>query len=216
MVAKHTGFKVSDHGFQFVNRFEFPTLFDHYLNINLPIPIKIGDVVYGLCGGMCFAATDYFLLDKKIPTYRDVDDIRLKLFIYLWNRQLDSLKLSSLRKLFQWMLRDDASLARTIKRWEIPKIRSEIDQRRPAVLALVRVKGISDPTKNHQVLAIGYEHDVSTEEMNIQIYDPNYPKKEHSLTMDLSSTSQGLNLQHTKDGSQRGFFMLEYKKETPP
>jgi hypothetical protein len=114
------------------------------------------------------------------------------------------------------MLRDDISLARSIKRWEIPKVRSEIDQNNPAVLALVRVKGISDPTKNHQVLAIGYEFDTGLELMTINIYDPNYPKEDHALTMDFSNPSQGIKLQHSKDGSQRGFFKIDYKQETPP
>lgn len=216
MVIKKTTFNVQDHGFFFRNSFEFPTLLNHYLPLNLPIPITLGDVVYGLCGGMCFAATDFFHTGKIIPTYTEEEDISLKFFMYLWNRQLDSLKPSLVRKLFQWMLRDDISLARSIKRWEMPKVRSEIDQNNPSVLALVRVKGISDPTKNHQVLAIGYEFDTGLELMTINIYDPNYPKEDHALTMDFSNPSQGIKLQHSKDGSQRGFFKIDYKQETPP
>ena len=215
MIIQKTDFKVKDDGFQFKNRFEFPKFLNHYLPLNLPIPVRIGDVIYGLCGGMCFAATDYFVTGEKIPTYSEVDDIGLKLFMYLWNRQLDSLKPSMVKKLFEWMLRDDISLARSIKGWEIPKVRSEINNKKPATLALIRVKGISDPTKNHQVLAIGYEFDAGSE-MTIQIYDPNYPNEEHTLTMDLSKPAQGIDLQHSEDGPLRGFFKIDYQLETPP
>ena len=114
------------------------------------------------------------------------------------------------------MLRDEISLARSIKRYEIPKVRSDIDQKKPTVLALVRVKGISDPTKNHQVLAIGYEFDEGAEMMTVNIYDPNYPKQQQALTMDLSDPGKGIDLQHSSDGTQRGFFKLDYKQETPP
>jgi hypothetical protein len=60
----------------------------------------------------------------------------------------------------------------------------------PVPLCLVRAKTsdlINNPkeffTKNHQVLAIGYEkHNVAGEEhWDIHIYDPNYPKEVNTL-----------------------------------
>jgi len=47
-----TPFKAQQHGFRFVNRFDFPGFFDFNLPFIRPIPVSLGELVYGLCGGV--------------------------------------------------------------------------------------------------------------------------------------------------------------------
>jgi hypothetical protein len=97
---------------------------------------------------MCFAALDYFYTNLQIPEVVEVDDINLKLFTYLWERQLDSLSRSVILKLFQYMVISERVLNRSIEQIEAPAIRQSLRIGEPVVLALVRVRGLSDPT-NH-------------------------------------------------------------------
>ena len=61
---------------------------------------------------------------------------------------------------------------------EWPRIRDEIDAGHPSVVGLVRAAG-SSPwalTRNHQVLAYGYEE--RPEAITIHVYDPNHPERD--------------------------------------
>ena len=61
MTFINTNFSNQQHGFHFINSFE----------LNLPVKfqlpfgasVDLSSVVFGLCGGMCFTALDYFNLD---------------------------------------------------------------------------------------------------------------------------------------------------------
>ena len=59
-----TNFISKANGFRFVNRFEinFPLQF----KIPFAGEVKLSDVVYGLCGGMCFTALDYYYAGPSI------------------------------------------------------------------------------------------------------------------------------------------------------
>ena len=72
---------------------------------------------------------------------------------------LHSLRKAVILKIFEWMLADDLNLARKIARYEIPKLLKRLKEGDPVVLVLIRVKGITDPMKNHQVVAAGYEYE---------------------------------------------------------
>lgn len=204
-------FSAKEHGFRFVNRFAFK------LPVKFKLPytgsINLGDVVYGLCGGMCFGALDYFHLGETVPSYTNVDDIDSKLFTYLCDRQLDSLKLGTVLKVIEWMLKEDNDIALRMARYEIPKLRRKIDRGEPVVLALIRVQGVGDPTKNHQVLATGYALEPDTKQMTIQLYDPNHPGMTPSITMNLSKPSQGIEIAQSTGESLRGFFVINYKSQ---
>lgn len=163
----------------------------------------------------CLAALDY-CAGKAIPVFTAVDSISLKLFLYLWERQFDSLRKGIVAKVIRWMLRADNSLARSTARWQIHKVRDRIDNGEPAVLALIRVKGISDPAKSHQVLAPGYDFDQSTEKMTISLYDPNYPGQTPGLTMNLAKPSEGIEVAQSSGEPVRGFFVIDYGRQTPP
>jgi hypothetical protein len=212
MMHVNTDFIPQEHGFRFVNRFEFSGEF----KLPFGIRIDLGDIVYGLCGGMCFAALDYFNLGEPIPTIADVEDVGQEYKTYLWDRQLDSLWLPVVPKVIEWMLRDDIDVGRSTARWEVPKMRRRIDKGTPVVLALIRVSLGESATKNHQVLATGYEFDDITKQLTIHVYDPNHPLEKPTLTMDLARPSQGINAKQSTGEPLRGFFIIEYKSQKPP
>ncbi len=211
-----TSFVPQVNGLKFVNRFEFPNL----SNISLPLihsgPISLGEIVYGLCGGMCFAALDYFKAGITIPNIVNVNDINLGLFFYLWDRQLSSLSIGVVEKIIAWMLSDDQTLADKVTQDEVPKLRSSLDANQPAVLCLIRVRGFSNPTQNHQVTAIGYDLDADTNIMTIYLYDPNHPGEEPTLSLNLTNPAQGIALSQSTGEPLRGFFVIDYTPQTPP
>ena len=216
MAVKRTDFSPVLHGFKFTNRFDFPDFFQFKLPFIRVVPLSLAEVIYGLCGGMCFAALDYFHSNVSVPEFTSPDDISLRLFYYLWEKQLQSLDSKVLRKVFKWMILEDNMLSRIVNQWEIPKLRAKIDSGSPAVMLLIRVKGISDPTQNHQVIACGYEEDPATKEMKIHLYDPNHPRIEPTLSMNLSKPTQGIHLTQSTGEPLRGFFVLDYQVDTPP
>jgi hypothetical protein len=209
-----TNFSPKTHGFRFANSFDFPYLF----NISLPLlgSRGIGDVVYGLCGGMCSAALDYFNASKGVPTVTSVENINLRLFRHLWTRQLDTLGMQVLEKLLTWAILDTRILARFVERDEIPKLRQRLDSGSPAILVLMRARGLLSLTQNHQVLAIGYTYDPATKDMTINLYDPNHPRKEPTLNLNLRSPWSGLKLSQSTGEPLRAFFVIDYNPLPPP
>ncbi|HEX6303774.1 MAG TPA: SH3 domain-containing protein [Anaerolineales bacterium] len=211
MAVVKSNFSSQFNGFRFVNRFEFDFP-------DLPIPfvgkVKPNDVVYGLCGGMCFSALDYFYAQEQLPEASQIDELDTGLFTYLVDRQLDSLTIPVLLRVIRWMVSDDRYIGLRMTRYELPKLRRRLDKGDPSVLALIRVKGLGDPTQNHQVLATGYEYDPSTKRMLVNLYDPNHPGKEPTLTMDLNRPSQGIHISQSTGEALRGFFLINYLPQT--
>ncbi len=216
MESVRTGFAAAMHGFRFANSFSLSeTVIPRSLRRKPPF-LALSDVVFGLCGGMCFAALDYFYQPAPIPGFTSVDELSLELVDYLWRRQWDSLKGGALAKVLTWTLRQDNSLARSIAGWEIPMLRTKLGDGVPGVLALIRVGGIAEVMGNHQVLATGYDFDPETQHMTLQLYDPNYPGEEPTLSMNLSQPSEGIHLTESTGETLRGFFVIEYARGTPP
>ena len=211
MQTRKTNFDPLNNGFRFINRFELPKVLDVRLSL-----LKLKDIVYGLCGGMSFAAIDYFKLGRPVPEFNEPEEINVKLFHFLWNRQLDSLRGGTMRKLVVSMLRSDSSLGKVVVTEEVPRLRALIDQGTPAALALVRVKGLKDPTHNHQVLATGYEYDPENQQMTLTLYDPNHPRIEPKITFNMADPSKGINITQSTKEPLRGFFLIDYRTETPP
>jgi hypothetical protein len=216
METVRTAFAAPMHGFRFVNSFDLSdTLIPRSLRKKQPF-LALSDVVFGLCGGMCFAALDYFYVSRPVPAFTAVDEISLQLLDYLWERQWDSLRGGALAKVLTWTLRADNSLARSIAGWEIPKLRNNLSSGAPSVLALIRVGGIAEVMENHQVLATGYDFDPDTQQMTLHLYDPNYPGEEPTMSMNLANPSQGIELAQSSGEALRGFFVIDYARQTPP
>jgi hypothetical protein len=209
-----TDFTAQSDGFRFVNSFAFSREF------KLPFlahPIDLGHLAYGLCGGMSFAALDYFNAGNPVPKQGVVPNAGTALYQYLMNRQIDSLSLPVVPlKIIEWMLRPDPEVGSLTAQREFPKLRRRLDGNTPAVLALVRAQGIADPTQNHQVVARGYDFDETTKQVTIYLYDPNHPGQEPTLTMNFARPSQGINPTQSTGEPLRGFFVLDYDPRKPP
>ena len=151
---------------------------------------------YGLCGGMCFAALDFYKRpDLPFPRGQDSNDQPASgtpLRTYLWKRQLDSL-VSDGARVMAWLIalnyipqpplfRGGAArlLARSQEEWT--KLKAFVDAGEPMPLGLVR--DTENVYCNHQVLAIGYDYDEMDEARGtIYLYDPNCPDRESSISI---------------------------------
>ncbi len=176
-------FQPASHGFRFVNHFE-----------GSPSPVPLGGLdnrlgvptTYGLCGGMSFAAADFFLLRRQVPPADQPPAPGSPLFRYIQSRQTDSLgpRMSLIASFGRWMSAPDNSLlgTRFATLEELHNVRQDLDRGLPVVLGLVYVRyannrGSNGPAgsawNNHQVLAIGHSRD--RDETVINVYDPNFP-----------------------------------------
>jgi hypothetical protein len=181
-----TGFLPSMNGFQFSNSFAHAP--DIQINI-LGQNIAIGDAANGLCGGMAFAARDFFQSGQRPPARTDSPTSGV-LFDFLVRRLFDSFEIPVGPARYVALMSPDLPDHETVlseiglaphgRAWvtiveEWPKIRAGIDGGMPMPMALIRVKDrdISQMGNNHQVLAYGYDLDES--DLSILVYDPNCP-----------------------------------------
>ena len=178
---KRTSFDARNDGFRFTNRFENRI---------------IGDIkTSGLCGGMCYAALDYFYNRRPIPVQSTVPPEGTALRKYLLDRQIDALRLGADKwaeligtnignrdqEFFNWGLQTGSG--------RLGELTATIDRNRPMPIGLQTV-GASGPF-SHYVVATGYRlgryqgnlgHYQS--DVEIYVYDPNNPNKEMTLVPD--------------------------------
>jgi hypothetical protein len=144
---------------------------------------------YGLCGGMAYAALDYWRAKLPLPRGTDRNDEPMRFTAgdsvrnLLWSRLLDSLGGGGvLSRTLEWMLRlhvlpgltGGARWLRTQTEQEWTRLKSHLDNGEPWPIALVgRTLSIWD---QHQVLAYGYE--ITGGKINLLVYDPNAPHPE--------------------------------------
>jgi hypothetical protein len=214
MAPQLTAFSAPEHGFRFINRFElsFPS------TIPLPIfgEVDLKKIVYGLCGGMCFGALDYFYAQRPVPSYYQPQELPFNYELYLWDRQIDSMLPLTIPAVIEWMIRSDQDVAARCTRFEVPKLRRSLDRGKPAVLALIRARHGERPTENHQVLATGYDFDDATKQLKIYLYEPNHPGLTPTLDLNLSRPSGGLQISQSTGEPLRGFFVVQYAAQEPP
>ena len=217
MKTVNTKFSAEEDGFRFENAFDVrETLLLAVLRQKEP-EAAAQNAPYGLCGGMCFAALDYLNAKKPVPKFPTVKDISAELLIYLWIRQMDTLRYPALANIVIWStLRTDISLARSVANSEVPRLWKKIDAGEPAVLALISARGPGELTHNHQVLAVGYDYAPETDRVAIRLYDPNYPRTTQVLTLNIAAPGEGIGLKHSKPDAWRGFFVIDYEPKTPP
>jgi hypothetical protein len=214
MTQQLTPFKAQEQGFKFINRFELP------FPSTIPLPIfgqvDLKSIVYGLCGGMCFAALDYFNAQKLVPPYDRPEELPFDYELYLWDRQIDSMIPLTIPTVIEWMLLDDLDVATRCARFEVPKLRRSLDQGNPAVLALIRARHLESPTENHQVLATGYDFDEAGKQMKIYLYEPNHPGAVPTIDLSVARPSQGIQISQSTGEPLRGFFVIQYRFHEPP
>jgi hypothetical protein len=207
------GFLPSRDGFAFTNAWPPAPA------ITLPTPVRsigIGNAAAGLCGGMVFAALDYWHAGIRPAAGRPAPGSPL--YRYLVRRQVASWHLpSGVARYYQWMNLPDSGAgpgARTVSaQW--PQIRASLDAGVPAVLGLVTVASANPVLlrHNHQALAFGYTQQRS--DVSLSVYDPNTgPDDDVSISF---STAQHVFRHNLRlDWPVRGFFLTRYSPAIPP
>lgn len=213
MPRASTAFSPTAQGFQFRNRFEF------ILNYEFPLvgEVDLGTLIVGLCGGMCFAALDYYYSGRAVTSRTLVPPVNHELRKYLEKRQFDSLlPPRGILKVLTWMVRSDRSIGGFTSRGELRMLRRRIDRGDPAVLALIRADTRDDPTRNHQVVATAYNLNESTKQLRIDLYDPNHPRQSPNITLNVRNPSRGISIRQSTGEPLRGFFVIDYSRRPPP
>jgi hypothetical protein len=179
----------------------------------------------GLCGGMSYAALDYFHSNVPIPLQPFRPANGTKLHSYLYNREVTSITAN----LPAWTnmgfnpfgMRDSELFNRGLSANEgkpIAVLKGFIDTGRPAVLGLQS----AGKTGNHQVIAFGYDMGnykgdlgAHKEDFKIFICDPNHPNTPRTLIPDVAREIY----RYREGGSEtwRTYFVDEaYKTQFPP
>lgn len=210
MAKVQTTFSPLKNGWQFVNYFQA------HIPVSYQLPlvgtVDLNNVVFGLCGGMSAGALDFYYAQAALPTYNRPDAIDSRLLTFLVQRQVQSLPVTIVLRIVDWMMQEDAELASRMTRLEIPKLRRSLEGGNPAVLCLIRVHGMNSPAENHQVVAEGYDLSPDGQSIIISLYDPNHPAEEPTITAGLTKT--GFQIAESSGEPLRGFFVLPYTRST--
>ncbi len=200
MATLVTSFDPVQHGFAFPNWFE--RAFG---------PGGRWRLAYGLCGGMCFAALDYWRAGVPIPGGREAPQ-RGALWAYLVRRQIDSLSLPwGAVRILWWVLgRDERLMTWSLGR-ELERLRANLRRGEPTVLILVRKARLTSLTENHQVVATALEEDEQAQVATIRLYDPNFPGEEKAIEIHRGASSPGEALREATGEPLRGFYVARYR-----
>jgi hypothetical protein len=219
--VQKTTFVPASHAFRFANRFV-----NEVFSVRVPPFFRKRTITTdGRCGGMAFAALDYFHANAPIPELSAGDFPGAGvppdghwLADYIYSRQMDTFKSRDAIRFVHWTVRGDTrAMSRTLHN-EIPKARTAIDKGTPVVLGLVGASGLTSVGKgNHQVVCYGYE-ERSPGITTLFIYDPNHPpiggfSGEVTLRRRLGSS---LGFEASRGGPWRGFFVQRYSPRRPP
>ena len=196
------GFLPSTHGLNFANRFPpGPTL--RFGPID-PRWFGVGDASAGLCGGMAWYVRERFQAGLPVPADTEAPANGSPLFQALVRRQVQSLDWLRVPLRFWWMgALSPERAARRSREIEWPRIRTNIDAGRLAMVGLVRHTGLNPfhLTQSHQVLAFGYE--VAGDAVTLRIYDPNWPGRD-----DASITADALGIHQSSGEALAGFLRI--------
>jgi hypothetical protein len=203
--ARVPGFLPSTCGFRFANFFPPQPL----LRLGR---LRVGDASRGLCGGMVFAARDFFERGCQPPDDRQPPDYGSPLFGYLVRRLFHSFHLPwGPLRYYRWTAAADGLLLRHTIRREWPRVRRELDAGRLTPLGLIRTRS-RNPLRlgeNHQVLAYGYGLHEPSGSLLLAVYDPNHAGRDDlTLALDLRAPSGVIS---SSGEPFRGFFHTPYR-----
>ncbi len=212
-------------GFHFANIFPCQPLF--YINLGLS-QLPIGNAAHGICGGMIFAARDYFEAGLTPPPDA-TPPTQGPLYAYLVRRLFDSfaLPLGPARYLYLMNPAVPDGKARSgfaprgrawvMIREEWPKVRADLDRGLLCSLGLIRLKSYNwnNIGKNHQVLAYGYS--LHGDDLAINVYDPNHPDNDNlTLSLNLGDPQHATPVLYSSSEPVYGFFRTNYTFFPPP
>lgn len=205
-----TNFSPRKHGFKFVNNF----LID-----KSELGLGEGKLHFGLCGGMCLYALRKFDKGETMPSQRTPPTQGTPRFRELFLYQSETLLPRNWARFLRWQIRPDRPPigsfycvgASTRRQWQ-RKLRRQLKQGKPMILGLIRSKGLKgDPSRNHQVLAIGYKFDPANKDLTVSLYDPNHPGKTVELGMNFKDPAKGIRPKQSTGEKLRGFFVINEK-----
>jgi hypothetical protein len=177
----------------------------------------VGNAARGLCGGMIFAALDYWHAGLPPPASRPGPGDPL--FGFIVRRLLTSWHLpGGVLRYYRWMRLPTADAAHRSVSWSWPKVRASIDAGQPAALGVVTVASANPLLlgRNHQVIACGYQ--VSGTAVRLQVYDPNTgPDDQVFIQFDTAAlAAPGFENNLSIGWPVRGFFVTAYSPVRPP
>ena len=213
MASSTTSFGPRTHGFNFANSFS-PTI-----KVRVPLigEIKLQNLMTGLCGGMCFTALDYFNKGEPIHPSGTVPSIGSRLHAHLVVKQIESMiPPDGVIRVLDWTSKSNEFVWRHTAGREFGKIQTRLVKGEPVVLALIRADRGEDPRKNHQVVAHAHDFNEVTGEVRIQIYDPNLPNRNPSISFNKTNPRHGIGIRQSPGKPLRGFFMVNYRPGEPP
>lgn len=201
LVCVSTAFLPSTDGFSFRNPLS-------------PSP-RVALLAGGRCGGMTYAALDYYSYGANAAQLA-ANDRR-----YLLARSTDSIMSNGLR-FAVWTLLPDrqvgglAGVGELTRTEELPKLAERI-QSGPVALGLVRARKARDIGRNHQVIAYGIWR--QGDQATVMIYDPNQPLRDDVvLEIDASDPSSPVTeyVGEWPVAEWRGLFVERYAPVRPP
>ena len=202
---KMTSFVPAQHGFKFRNNFTLqPRIFG----------LDLGSWDMGLCGGMSAGSIHQYSAGQPIPNDTVPPKQGTPLFNELLDRQKRSLPPSIIEAIYDWQSAPDEGHwnrkhsvgSRTKIQW--PRLKSALDAGHPTQLVLIRVEGyLANISKNHQVVAIGYEWNATTKDLTIYDYDPNDPGSINTLNMNFGIPNSRIDAKDSTGKRLRGFFV---------
>ena len=195
--------------------------------------LSLGNAAAGLCGGMVFAALDYWHAQVCPPAGQPAAGTPLYAFIV--RRLIDSWHLpAGVAQYYLWMNLPDGDsgfdvLGRhvvterglawrsIVEQW--PQVRAGVDAGSPVALGLVTVASgnPADLGKNHQVLAFGYA--TAGSRVTLQVYDPNQAGRDDvTVSFDTAAPARPTAFTHTVAIAEpvRGFFVTAYAPASLP
>lgn len=227
-----TGFLPSLNGWPFDNQFVAVPPF------KLIGELKYGDASKGLCGGMVYAALDYFLAGLDLPSIPEEDlskhnsPVQGPVFNYFGKRLFNSFDIPEGVWNYIQLMRPDFPDFQTSKsrirvaprnrawraiRQEWPAIKAKLDTGHPCPLGLICVKSkeLSMLGENHQVLAYGYE--LVADDLTLFIYDPNSHLNDNiTLKLNIGNPEHKLNISYWDNKPVYCFFQTNYTFSMPP
>jgi hypothetical protein len=195
--------------------------------------VNVGDASGGLCGGMVFAALDFWHADTAPPIVQPHQGEAL--YGYIVRRLVDSWHVpAGVAQYYQWMSLPDGDRDFTVfgrriviergLSWRTvqvqwPQIRDDLEAGAPVALGIVTVSSSnpSDLRYNHQVLAFDYA--VAGSVVTLQVYDPNRGFRDDiAIRFDTSNPTRPIGFEHNLGLTRRirGFFRTAYAPAAPP
>lgn len=210
----NTGFDSAVHGFNFENSFHNDFISE--LDVRTD----------GLCGGMVYTALDYYLAGVRIPRQDYRPAVNTPLHDYIYERQVHSIA-DNVDKWIELGVNPLGARNSEFFNWglqgynggRLQELREFLDRGRPVPLGLWHADGYRGG--DHQVLAIGYklgryrgDLGAHEEDMEIHVYDPNYPNEIQTLKPDPVTQTWYYT---GKDRRWLTYFVdRKYRPHTPP